>query len=179
MWSNIFVERPYVKLFAIIWRKWSIVPLRHLPTRWMVSGSACTISKSMAPLARRERALMYALTNPIVGTAARMTDLLAAVILYPRICCHLLPPLIIEKGVLPLVPVRWRYGTHRRIAATVQPWVLPVLPWLINSPLTQFFYLVKRRLKKSACARILLVEVVALWGWFPINIWTSLSLKRW
>ena len=42
---------------------------------------------------------MLALVNSIVGPYAQTTDLMADVILSPRICFHLLPFLILEIGV--------------------------------------------------------------------------------
>ena len=49
---------------------------------------------------------MSALVNPISGPAAQTMALMAAVILSPRICCHLLPFLKLEIGVAPVA--LWR-----------------------------------------------------------------------
>ena len=108
---NIFYERPYVKLFAVVWRYWSMISLCHLPTRQMVSGSTCAMRRAMALPVHRERALMLALVNPIAGSAARTTDPMAAVMLYPLIYCHLVAFLKLDRGVLLVAPWRQRYVT--------------------------------------------------------------------
>ena len=53
-----------------------------------------------------ERALMSASVNPMAVLAARTTVLMAAVISYPLICCHVLPLLMLEIGVSPVAPLR-------------------------------------------------------------------------
>ena len=49
---------------------------------------------------------MSALLNQIDGPAARTMALMAAAISSPQICCHLLPFLKLEIGVVPVVPLR-------------------------------------------------------------------------
>ena len=76
----------------------------------------------MAPPDHSDRALMSALVNPIDGPAARMTDLMAAVMLSPVICCHLVAFLKLERGVSLVTPWRQRYATQRRMSATGHTW---------------------------------------------------------
>ena len=102
----------------------------------------------MAPPALRERALMPASVNPITGPAARTTALMAAVMLSPLICCHLEAFLKLERGIFLLAPWRRRYATWRRMTTTGNPWGWPVCPCPIDSPLTPFFWVAKRRLTK-------------------------------
>ena len=82
---------------------------------------------------------MSALVNPISGPAAQTMALMAAVILSPRIFCHLLPFLKLEIGVAPVALWRQMRATRWHIAATGHPLgvrcgrVWSILPWLHSS----------------------------------------------
>ena len=104
----------------------------------------------MPPPVRRECMLMSALVNPVDGNYARTTDLMAAMMSSPKICCHLLTFLKLEMGILSLLFWRHRYATCQRMAATRHSWGWLVRPCLINSPLTPLLWVVNRRLTKSA-----------------------------
>ena len=104
----------------------------------------------MDPAARSECALMFDLVKLIGRPAAKTTALMAAVMSYPWICCHLLPCLKLEIDVSPEVPWSHRYATRRLMAATGNPWNWPLQPCPINYPLTPFFWVVNRRLTNSA-----------------------------
>ena len=130
--------------------------LCHLPTRPMVSGSTHSMRRSVSPPARRERAMVSISLNPIDGPAARTTDLMEAVIFSTWICCHLSPFLKLEIGILLVAPWCRRYATQRLMDTNGHPWVWPVRPCPVNPPLTPFFWVVNRRLTKSACEKMAL-----------------------
>ena len=90
---------------------------------------------------------MSSKVKPIDVPAYFTMALMAAVISPPWIYCHLLPFLKLEIGVLPVARWHHRYATRRCMAATGHSWGWPVRPCQINSPLTPFFWVVKRRLK--------------------------------
>ena len=104
----------------------------------------------MALPVQRERALMSASANLIAGPAAWTMALMAAVMSSPRICCHLMAFLKLERGVSLVAPWRQRYANWRCMAATEHPWGWPVRPCPIDLPLMTFFWVLKRRLMKSA-----------------------------
>ena len=63
------------------------------------------------------------------------------------------------------------------MAATAQVWGCPVAPCTIDSPLTQFCCVVKRRLTKVVAAQVAVEAVVAWVGWLPKKNCMSRRLK--
>ena len=68
-------------------------------------------------------------------------------------------------------------ATRRQMAATAHARGWPVAPCPMDSPLTPFFCVVKRRLTKVAAAQVAAEAVVAWTGWFPRKNWMSHKLK--
>ena len=135
---KILANRPSAKLFSVMWRQWRIMSLLYLRTRRMVSSPTRSMRRAMHPPAQRECVLMSALVKPVDRPADHKTALMTALMLFPRICCHLLPFLKLEIGVFPMAPWRCRYATWRRMAATGHSWVWTVRPCPTNYLLTLF-----------------------------------------
>ena len=142
--------------------------LHHLPTMQMVSGSTHDMKRTTPPPARRKCALMSSKVKPIDGPAYFTMALMAAVMLSPWICLHLLPFLKIEICVLPVARWHHRYATRRRMAATGHSWGWLVWPCPINAPLTPLLRVVNKNgggcaettfVGPSLCRRVIGVRV--------------------
>ena len=70
-----------------------------------------------------------------------------------------------------------RYTTRRLMAATAHALGWPVVPCLMDSPLTPFFCVVKRGLTKVAAAQVESEALVAWVGWLPTKNCMSRRLK--
>ena len=63
------------------------------------------------------------------------------------------------------------------MAATTHDRGWPVAPCLMDSPLTPFFCVLKRRLTKVLAAQVGAEAVVAWKGWLPTKNWMSRRVK--
>ena len=136
--------------------------LRHLPMRRIVSVSTRAMRRAMAPPARIERALMSSGVNPTWGPMMVVAAWSAALILALRTVDHL--PLLKTSAICVsgVAPCCHKCATRRRMVATAHARGCPVAPCPIDSTLTPFFCVVKRRLTKVAAAQVV---VEALMDW--------------
>ena len=93
---------------------------------------------------------MSASVKPIDGTSDKKTAMMAVVMSYPRICFPFLLFLKLEIGVSPVAPWNCRYSTRQCMASTGHSWGWMVQTCPIDYPLTPFFWVMNRSLKKSA-----------------------------
>ena len=151
--------------------------LRHLPTRRIVSVSTRAMRRAMAPPARIDRALTSYGANPTWGPMRVVVARSTAVILELR---------TVDQTVLLKTAVRWvsgvapccrRCATRRRMAATAHTRGCPVAPCPMDSPLTPFLCVVKRRLTKMTAAQVAAEAMVAWKGWLFTKNWMSRRLK--
>ena len=131
----------------------------------------------MVPPARIKRALTSSGVNPTWGPMMVVAARSAAVILALRTVDHLTPLKTEARCVSGVAPCCRNYATRRRMAATAHAQVSPVAPCPIDSPLTPFFCIGKRRLTKVAAAQVVEEAVVAWVGLFPTKNWMSRRLK--
>ena len=151
--------------------------LRHLPTRRIVSVSTRDMRRAMAPPARINRALTSSGVNPTWGPMRVVAVCSAAVISALRTVDHAVLLKMVARCVYGVALCCLRYATRRRMTATAHDWGCPVAPCPMDSPLTPFFCVIKRRLTKVAAAQVGAEAVVAWKGWLPTKNWMSRRLK--
>ena len=81
------------------------------------------------------------------------------------------------KCVLMGAPCCRNGSTRRLMAATAQARGCPVVPCLMDSTLTSFFCVVKRRLKTISEAQVVWEDMVAGLVWVPTKNWVSNMFK--
>ena len=118
----------------------------------------------MAPPARIEHALTSSGVNPTWGPIIVVAERSDAVISELRTVDHLSPLKTVARCVSGVAPCCRKCATRRRVAATAHAWRCPVAPCPIDSLLTPFFCVVKRRLTKVAAAQVVSEAVVAWVG---------------
>ena len=116
----------------------------------------------MALPARIERALTSSGVNPTRGLMIVVPAQSAAVISALRTVDHLTTLKTAERCVSRVAPCCRKCATRCRMSATAHTRGCPVAPCPVDSPLTPFFCLVKRRLTKVAEAQVV-VEAVVAW----------------
>ena len=118
----------------------------------------------MAPQARIERALASSGVNPTWGPMIVVAARRAAVILALRTMDHLTLSKTAAICVYKVAPCCRKCATRRRMADTAHARGCPVALCLIDSPLTPFFCVTKRRITKVAAAQVVAEAVVAWVG---------------
>ena len=151
--------------------------LRHLPMRWIVSMSTCPLRRAMAPPARIDHALTSFGVNPTWGPMRVVATRSTVVILALRTVDQAVPLKTAARCVSGVAPCCRRCATRCRMAATAHARECPVAPCPMDSPLTPFFCVIKRRLTKVAAAQVAAEAMVAWKGWLPTKNWMSHRLK--
>ena len=118
--------------------------------------------RAMAPPARIKRALTYSGVNSTFGTKIVVAARSAAVILALRTPDHLTLLKIVSRCVSGVAPGCCKCATRHCMAATACVQKFPMAPCLIDSPLTLFFCVIKRRLTKVSAAQVV-AETVVTW----------------
>ena len=111
--------------------------------------------------------------GPMIVVAARS----AAVISALRIVDYLFPLKTAARCVFGRATCCCKCATQRRMFATAHERGCPVSPCPIDSPLTPFFCVVKRRLTKVAVAQVEGDAVVAWVGCVPTKNWMLQRVK--
>ena len=127
----------------------------------------------MAPPARIDRALMSSGVNPTWGPMRVVAARSAAVISALRTVDQAAPLKTAARCVSGVAPCCRRCATRRLMAVTAHDRECPVAPCPMDSPLTPFFCVVKRRLTKVAASQVAAEAVVAWKGWVPTKNWMS------
>ena len=151
--------------------------LRHLITRRVLSVSTRAMKRAVATPARIDRTLTSSGVNPTWGPMRVVAVHSAAVISALRTVDHVVPLKTAARCVSGVAPCCRRCATRRQMAATAHARGCPVAPCPMDSPLTPFFCVVKRRLTKVAAAQVATEDVVAWKGWLPTKNWMSCRLK--
>ena len=123
--------------------------LRHLPTRRIVSVSTRAMRRAMAPPACIDRALTSSRVNPTWGPMVVVAARSAVVISALRTVDQVAPLKTAARCGSGVALCCCRCATRRLMAATAHARGWPVAPCPMDSPLTPFFCVVKRRLKKG------------------------------
>ena len=116
--------------------------------------------------------------NPTWGLRIVVAARSAAVISALRIVDHLFPLKTATRCVFGGALCCCKTATQRRMAATAHAWGCPVAPCSIDSHLTPFLCVIKRRLTKMATAQVEGESLVACVGWVPTNNWMSRRVKE-
>ena len=141
--------------------------LRHLPTRRIVSVLTRAMRRAMAPLACIDRALTSSGVNPTWGPMRVVAARSAMVISALQTVDQAAPLKTAARCVSGVAPCCRRCATRCLLAATAHDQGCPVAQCPMDSPLTPFFCVLKRRLTKVTAAQVAAEAVVAWKGWVP------------
>ena len=131
----------------------------------------------MAPPDRIERALTSSGVIPAWGPMIVVAARSAAAISALRTVDHSSTLKTAARCVSGGAPCCCKCVTRSGMAATEHVQGCPVTPFPIDSPLTPFFCVVKRRLTKVSEAQVEGETLVAWMGWVPTKNWMSLRVK--
>ena len=141
--------------------------MRHLPTRRIVSVLTRAMRRAMEPPARIYCALTSSSVNPTWNPMRIVAARSAAVISALQSVDHVVPLKMAARCVSGVASCCRRCAKRRQMAATAHARGCPVAPCSIDSPLTPFFCVVKRRLTKVVAEQVAKKAVVDWKGWLP------------
>ena len=141
--------------------------LRHLTTMRIVSVSTRAMRRAMAPPDRIDCELTSFGVNPTWGPMVVVAVRSAVVISALWTVDQVAPFKTAARCVSGVAPCCCRCSTRRLMAATSHARGWPVAPCPIDSPLTPFLCIVKRRLTKVAASQVAAEAVVDWKGWVP------------